>query len=241
MRIKRSSLCISLVLMLLLLIGTVKAGALNTGLSTEELSQEKIDTFLSNTSIKLLTSEPEKRDFLYFDVNEQGLIAICQDASSSSISDKVCIYNTAGEFVYGYAFQYTGSFRVEWDNENINILFIRSSVVLSLDSGGNVLDIKGVQDIVDNSRYINYKLESSRKVVGDKTYTIRNDMWILNWVALSYSQVVVVDIDGTESIIYDVNTEQLIRTIVILCFVIAFISIVVVVLVRQIIKLNRED
>ena len=180
----------------------------------------------------------KKKGVLCFDVNEQGMIAVGQKDSQGK---EICIYTSQGEFLYGYRFNCTQSFCVEWDEQRVNIYFIRSDVIISLDSDGNILDIKSVQDTIDNNSYRNSLLYSTNRAVGSTTYLIRNDMGIFNCIASTFSQIVTIDATGTESIIYDVNSMQLTKIILTISFICAFALVVIAVVVCQFIKLRHGN
>ena len=237
MNFKRIYLFLSLLLLIVFFTNAIEVNAMDTGFSTEEISEEKKTAFVSNINVSLLREEPEKSGILCFDVNEQGMIAV---GNKDSQSKKICIYTSQGEFLYGYTFNCTQSFCVEWDEQHVNIYFIRSDVIISLDSDGNILDIKAVQDTIDNNSYRNSLLYSTTRTVGNTTYLIRNDMGILNWIAFSFSQIVAVDA-GTEFVIYDVNSVQLAKMIVAVCFICVCAFVAVAVIARQFIKLRRGN
>lgn len=238
MNFKRIYLFLSLLLLIVFFTNAIEVNAMDTGFSTEEISEEKKTAFVSNINVSLLREEPEKSGILCFDVNEQGMIAV---GNKDSQSKKICIYTSQGEFLYGYTFNCTQSFCVEWDEQHVNIYFIRSDVIISLDSKGNILDVKAVKASIDNNSYSNSLLYSTKRTVGNTTYLIRNDMGILNWIAFSFSQIVAVDAAGTESVIYDVNSVQLAKMIVAVCFICVFVFVAVAVIVRQFIKLRRGN
>ena len=199
MKLKRTCSFLIVVLLILFSKNTMNVAAMNTGFSTEKLPEEPENVFLSNINLSFVRKEPEKRGILCFDVNEQGMIAICQ---SHFDNKTICIYTSRGEFLYGYTLNCSQSICVEWDEMALNVYFVRSDVIISLDSNGSILDIKAVQDTVDNNSYRNSLLYSTRKTIDDATYLIRNDMGILNWIAPSYSQIVTINAIGTELIIY---------------------------------------
>ena len=226
MKLKKFYLIVSFVLFFVLFVNLTEAKAMNTGFSTKEISEKTRSTFLSNFNVSLLKTVPERRGIQCFDVNEEGLIAIGQEGPQCK---EVCVYTPQGEFLYGYVFESTQSFGVEWDKQNINIYLVRSDVIVSLDSDANILDIKVVLDTTDNNKYRNSLLHSTERVVGDTTYIVRNDLGILNWIASSYSQIITIDGTGTECIIYDVNSTQLTKMIVAISFVcILFLVIAVI-------------
>ena len=163
-------------------------------------------------------TEPEKRGILCFDVNEQGMIAISMEHGFRK--KEICVYSSQGEFLYGYAFRANGIIAVEWDQENLNLCFVRGGTLMSLDRSGNVLDIKDIPTTIRNDRYENDLLYTYKRTVGETTYRICNDQGlILNFLTTSFSQIVVTDPDGTERIIYDVNEAERNKKIVSLFFV----------------------
>lgn len=221
MLLKRKYLLAILIFTLCIFTSTVQGKAMNTGFSTNELSKEEQESFISNINITLLTAEPAKKNILCFDVNESGLVAIGQVGSNRKV---LCVYNAEGAFLYGYTFNCTGTFVAEWNSEYLNIYFVRSDVIISLDSDGNILDIKEVQNTIDNNAHNNTLLYSTSRIVGDTTYLVRNDMGIFNWVATSYSQIIAMDTNGVEHIIYDVPSPQPGEIVVSLIVILIFVS-----------------
>lgn len=229
---------ILLVFIVYMFISVVDVKAMNTGFLTEELSEEIKTTFLSNVSVSSLKTEPVKRGVGCFDVNQMGMIAVGQNGSQGK---EVCVYTPQGEYLYGYTFNCNQSFGVEWDGDDLNIYFVRSDIIISLDSVGNVLDIKGVQNSIENNTYVNHFIHSTKRKIGDTEYIIRNDMGVLNRLAASYSQIIVKNSAGTERIIYDVNSTQLTNMIVIIAIVSMFVFIAIAIIARQFIKLRRGN
>lgn len=237
MKLKRTCLFLSFAFMFALFTNAIEVNAMNTGFSTEEVSEKTRNRFVSNIELSLLTTEPVKKGIQCFDVNEKGMVAIGQNGADDK---RVCIYDSDGKFLYGYTFDVSQSFGVEWDGEYINIYFVRSDVIISLDSDCNVLDIKKIQNTMDNNTYSD-KLKHLTRSIGDTTYLVRNDMGIFNLIALSYSQVVTIDSTGAERIIYDINSEQLFITISLLIIILGGVSGAIVVLARQCSKLMQSN
>lgn len=198
--------------------------AMNTGFSIEELAKEEQIIFVSNIDLTLLETEPEKETFICFDVNNDQLIAIGQYASNKKT---ICIYSSEGDFQYGYAFNCSGHFGVEWDGENLNIYFFRSSVIVSVSPNGEVLNVFEVQNTIENNSYVNHYIHATYRTSGNTEYFAQNNMGVLNLLASSYSQVIVKDVTGAERIVYDVSMMQLTKTIVTIV-IISLIAIVVI-------------
>lgn len=217
-----------MLLTIVLLVNTVVAHAVNTRFSTEQLSEKDKNTLLSNIDISLLEEEPQKQSIVCFDVNGDEKIAL---GYSDSENKTICIYKQ-NEFLRGYKFDCIGDFAVEWDEENINIYLVRSEIILTVDCNGEILDIAEVQNTSENNKYHNFLLHSTKRVVGDRKYSIRNDMGMLNFVTTSFSQLIVTDADGTETILFDVNSSQLAKTITVSVLITVFVCIAIVVIVK---------
>ena len=227
MKLRISYLFLLFALLFGLFTNVIEVNAMKTGFLTEELSDEVKNTFLSNVNISPLTVEPVHRGILCFDVNKQGMIAVGQ---KGAYSKEICIYSADGTFLYGYSFDCSQSFAVEWGYDSINIFFVRSDIIVSLDSDGCILDIKKVPDTLENDTYRRDLLYSTIRTIGDTTYLIKNNLGIFNWIATSYSQIAIIDINGTEQIIYDVSPNQFSNIIIAIGIVCMFIFITIVVI-----------
>ena len=229
--------CAVLMTMILMLSGAIISYAMETGFSTEELDKEEKQVLISSFGISLLYSEPDKRPIDCFDVNESGLIAI---GFSDSEKKTICVYTVDGEFQYGYMFDCYGSFNLEWDKDNIIIYLVRSDAAIAVSPDGEITDTCLVSNTIENDTYRRNFLESTKRVVGDCEYIIKNDTGIFDLFASSYSQLVVTN-NGEVSIIYDVSKEQTVKNVVIFICVILFIAVVISLLVREFIRLNRKQ
>ena len=227
-----------LVFIVVLFANSLEVNAMNTGFQTNQLPDEEKNTFVSNMNIVRLDEEPVKETITCFDVNSDRFIAIGQ---SSFDKKTICVYSDDGVFQYGYTFDCSGDFGVEWDEANLNIYFVRSSVIISVTASGEILDAVEVQNTIENNSYVNHFFHSTQRTIGDDEFLIRNDMGILNVFATSYSQLVVKDSTGVESIIYDVGSAQLFNMIVTIAIVFAFVSVAIVVLVLQFIKSRKGN
>ena len=230
--------CFLVILLLLLVVnGEEEVLAMNTGFSTEILPDEAKNTFLTNVNISMLANEPPKRAIECFDVNEEGMIAI---GSGGSVEKTIAIYDMAGSFQYGYKFNTYGSFGVEWDKNKIIIYFVRSDVAVALSSAGEVESILKILDTSENNSYWNSFVLSPKRTVGRYEYILKNDMGVLNFFTSSYSQLVAIDSAGESNVIYDVNLDQMYKTILIFAAVVLAIGITIFAIVRECIKWNQQ-
>lgn len=237
MNMKRGCLFLLAVFTLVLFANVMKANAVNTGFAISFLPTEEKNMFVSNINILPIDKEPTKKTIACFDVNGNRLIAIGQNTSSRRKT--ICVYSDKGVFQYGYTFNCSGDFGIEWDEENLNIYFVRSSAIVSVTPSGEVVDAFEDQNTIGNNLYVNNFIHSTKKALGDTEYFIGNDLGILNLFALSYSRVIEKDRDGTESVIYDAGSMQLSNILVTIVIFCAFVSIAAVVIARNLIKINR--
>lgn len=228
--------CVFLLLLFPLSYGKVGALAMNTGFSTELLSENEIDLFLKNVNISMLSDEPQKKTIECFDVNENGVIAI---GCSNFDNKTVCIYSSDGDFQYGYSFECNGGFGVELYDDILMIYFVRSDVAISVNPMGDVKSILKIQNTSGNNSYWNNSVFSTKREIGDNTYVAKNDMGLFNVFASSYSQLIITNINGEERVVYDVGSIQFSNMIVAFICVFIFIFIAVTLVIRQFIKLKR--
>ena len=112
MKIKGKILLIS-IFIFVLICNPIAVNAINTGFLTDEMPGKVQNQFIENIDLRLIKSEPEKRSVVCFDVNEKQMIAAGQKSSDSKV---ICVYSNNGDFQYGYMFNCSGDFGVEWDN-----------------------------------------------------------------------------------------------------------------------------
>lgn len=217
--------------------GSTNVLAMNTGFSTQTINTEDQKTFLSNIQLVKAEKEPAKNSIECFDVNEDGLIAIgTSDFSQQSIS----VYNLSSDYKYGYNFNCNQSFGVEWDGNNIIIYFVRSDVAVLVDENGTILELQKIENTTNNSSYWNHSVFSTQRTAGNYKYIIKNDMGPFNLFASSYSQLIVVDEQGNQTMLYNVNNAQISKTIFIFVAVIIFSAIVVSAIIFKFLKLRKQ-
>lgn len=231
--------CIFTIILVLLLLfnGGVDILAVDMGFSTESMSEDEIETFLKNVNISILENEPSKKAIDCFDVNENGEIAI---GSSDFENQTVCVYTNDGDFISGYSFECTGNFGIELDKDVINLYFVRSDVAVTINPTGEIERVCRIQNTAENNSYWNNCVFATKRRIGDTEYTLKNDMKIFNVFASSYSQLITTSQNGEESIIYDVNSAEFVKTALAFTGVLIFVGLVVSVVISQFIKLKRR-
>lgn len=195
-----------------LMISGVRAYAMTTGFATDEMPLEEQKVFLSNCSIDLIDSDDRTDSFTCFDVDERGFIALGIDNSTSK---KIYIYNSEGEFQYGYSFENSGTFSMEWDNENIIIYFTRSGVAALVDKKARIIELRMISESLENYDYRTYVVFATKRTVGNIEYEMKNDPGIIYGLSPSYSQLIKLDQQGNMDIIYDCSSFHNARVILI--------------------------
>lgn len=236
MKIRRGCLFF-LFIFIFVFINSTKVNAVNTGFITNQMSSKEENTFVSNINILPIDKEPIRKTITCFDVNSNHLIAIGQHTTGRKKT--ICVYSKDGLFQYGYTFNCTGNFGIEWDKENINIYFVRSSAIVSVTPTGEVLDVSEVQNSIENNSYINHFIHATKRSVGNDEYIMRSNLGLLNIFATSYSQIIVKDSTGVENVIYDVSSKHLSSMIVTTVITCLFVLSVIVPIVWQFIKLKH--
>lgn len=233
---KYFNLCLFLLLFFLLLSNCMNISATNTVYSTETLSPKDEATFLNNINLSYFESPPHKSTIECFDVNTDEVIVLGQKDSDKKM---ICVYSANGLFRYGYSFNCTGSFGVEWNNNNINIYFSRSDIIATIDSTGEIVKLTKFNSTTENNSYLNSKIYSTTRKIGDAQYELKNDIGFLNIFASSYSQLTKTLANGEATVLYDVTSTQLKNTILTFIFVLIILVATLGVFVWLLIKFKR--
>ena len=210
--------------------------AMQTGFTTQEVSTEKRENILSNIDLKITMQEAKDLGISCFDVSDNETIAI---GASDAVQRYVYVYDKYGIFQYGYVFKSNGSFRIEWDNENIIIHFIRSNLAASFDKDGNNIELRYFDD---TSEYYSYwdQLGSSERIVNGTSYTIENNIGLLKFLTTSRSQLIKTEANGDVTILYDVKTGHIARAITLIVFIIV-IFIVAILCIKPYFVINNQN
>ncbi len=186
----------------------------DTGLWIEEIDSEYYTSSSAYTYEVAFSPYPIfKKAIEKFALNEQdGRLAVV-----SSINNKktVSIYDTNGEFVVSYIFDYDGELLLEWEQCESNYLilcFIDEGIVRALNGYDSNSDPKSmsITESEDNETYINEVLRSTSQTTEDGiTYTLENKS-ILGQISgnTSYSKISAKDNEGNEWVIYDAKVSR---------------------------------
>ena len=177
---------------------------MKTGFEVEGYDNPDLEAFSSRIKLKLLSSDYNGRIDNY-DVNENGEIVV---AFNTVLTEKkVCVYNSLGQFQYGYSLMDFGTIGVEWDGENVIVYSVRSDYLILLDRYANILDKKKVVNTPANNTYSHKILWETQREAGSHTYQLKT------------SKIIKIDTDGNKSVIVDKSGAYYSYLVIIVSFV----------------------
>lgn len=213
------------------------AMAMDTGFKTDRVDENDKQIFISNIDLSLIREEPEKNTITCFDISESGLIAV----GTKNLNKKlVMVYTSDGHFEYGYEFNCSGSFGIEWDAENIIIYFVRSDIAASFDKAGDNVELKKIQNTIENTSYWNNDVFCTQRTINNSLYYMNNENGLFSIAMPSYSQITKVDSDGNSEIIYTCGNNQVLKFVIIFIIIVVFVILITKVVFLQFIKLKKK-
>lgn len=217
----KSFMKVAAFLLMLLCIGHIDAWAESPVTNTQTAMSDEAEAFLSRIGIYPWSDDGVARGIQCFDVNGQGYSAIGFDGPSTPIK-YVGIYDQEGNFVYGYTFKCTGSYLLEWiDEEQLAIYWLRGSVRATFDQDCKCREYFPYEYDTAMSRHLNTLQKTTRQINEDR-YVIDTGNSVLTKLATSYSSLVRVSSDGVEHMIYDGSSSSSVSgllVIVLICFI----------------------
>lgn len=210
------------------IVNAQNAANVNTGFSTQDVSENAKKTTIKNIDLKILSNYDESFGITCFDVGNNGQIAVGLDHGTNK---SIYVFDRDGKFDRGYNFSSNGSFNLEWDGENILIYIVRGDLVVSVDRDGKVTDVLKIENTSENNSYWNKLRSSKNKTVDGKTYLMKNNIGIFNFLSASYSQMIV-KIGEDETVIYDASAAIIWRKI----FIIIIVALIILVTIYSVIR-----
>ncbi len=185
---------------------------------TVEVSLEERNQIVNNINLQKLAGNKFIDSFnmpLYsFDVSEDGKIILTIGGGNIAILDgKRIVGFYEVNHANGRQIPY---FQVRWKEEHIVIIDL--PYLMEFTQDGQVID---VVEIKDGINIYNRMLRKEVKIDGI-IYRMQNKMGPLNFTCKTYSQLVKIDQNGQETMIYDINTYLLVRKIMVAIFGIVF-------------------
>ncbi len=214
----RAKCFIIFTVIVILLIATpyTNASAMKTGFDIEPISSENAKKIFDNINLKYENEEAYHHSIDCFDVSGSGLIAVGID---EDIEKHINIYNSDGIFQYGYSFKDSGTYGIEFDNDNLIIYFVRGDDACLIDEEGNLIEMCTIANTAENNRYWQQNVFAKSRNVGSDKYVLSKVMIFYP----SYSKLTKISSDGTESVMIDVSADSFIYMIIVI-----FIAIIVI-------------
>jgi hypothetical protein len=116
---------------------------------------------------------------------------------------------------------------------------VRDNVAVSVNPNGEVVDIVAIKKTVENNKYKNRLLGQSNFKEGNTEVILKNDMGFFNLFAWNYSQLIIKSNEG-EQILYDVNSSQFKKIVIMFIFILLFIALSIVYLILLFTNMNHK-
>lgn len=114
--------------------------AMETGFESKIMDQYLQNQYWERIQLSVTSIEDSSSKTCSFDVSENGQIAL------GLCNNTISIYDSDSTFQRSYQFNTYGSYFVEWDNNNLNIFLVRSSLIVQVDNDGNLTEIREVKN-----------------------------------------------------------------------------------------------
>ena len=187
-------------------------------LALQPMSADAQARFLRNVSLVVWQEDYAGRAVECFDVRADGTVAL--GFSRPRGGKYAAVIDADGAFLYGYVFQCTGSFRLDWTDEGLGIIWVRSGVLAVFDESGACLSAQEVDLNTASSRYLR-GLEQRTRTAAGSVYTLGSD-----------GRLVRRDAQGTEIVLHDGSRGTLAMWIGIGC-VVVFVGVCLAVSLRK--------
>lgn len=181
------------------------AGAWAEDVSFAPMGGEEGRRFLENSAPVLRGADYADWPVVCFDVRGDGMIALGFDRPGGG--KYAAVLDADGVFQYGYTFRSSGSFLLDWDEDGLGVIWIRSNVRGVFDSAGQCLRLESFESDRAFSRYTG-ALRRTERITDTGTYALRNDH-LLSALSTNYGKLVHTDAQGTERVLHDANGASL--------------------------------
>lgn len=168
-----------------------------------------------------------------FDVSEDGKVAI------ALTNHHIVVFDSNSKFLYGFSFNDPGTCYVTWQEENVAIVTVRGSLLITIDYNGNLVSISKIVDSPNNTEHGKYIIQTIKEVGGIR-YEIKNNLGIFNILTNTYSQLVKTDTNGNIAILINARKTQMVRILITIVFAVIIISTVMIIFIVEIKKYNRK-
>lgn len=199
-------------------------------------NEEATEIFKEHYQFHPIEERKMTAGFSCFAANELGQYAL----GFSSGDKTILVYDNDGTYLYGFDFDLSGSFYLDFDGETLIVYSVRGDVAIYVDSTGTCLAHAKIQDTKSNQEYWRELQRPSRKI-GTNIY---HAGFLGNYPKISeygqYSTLKKLSANNKETILYD-NTDRIVKPLIFTAVgVLLFVSIAIIVLVYNLITWNRK-
>lgn len=184
------------------------ASAMDTNFSTikiDEKDQQEIWDQMNPRKVDLPLEEG--KEIISFAVNQYGNVAIVFQLTSG---ERIDVYDTNGEFLYGLAFDFPRYFQIEYDRSDNQIIVCRgyNKPLIKIDEEGHLVEMQMATDTDKNRQYYNKISNRTEIKIGSDVYYLQQGKLSLpNFLTPHYSKIIKRDSNGTQTIIFDGSSE----------------------------------
>lgn len=212
----KKSIIALFILIILVLICTVNA--IGIDIKYNELSEEDEKETREYVEFNPLESEPEKRSFKSFSVNENGeYVLVTGPWSNTDPLEYVTVYDANFEYMYGFSTKVNENMYVDWSADGSILLYLPiSEKVLSINQFGEILYIKGInkeacQENRDFWKSVSESAKTKTVVTEKYTYKSSKAISLFNFLLTPCSKIIRTDLNGNSETVFDVSGPTVIR------------------------------
>ncbi len=204
---------------------------------TEPMDEETALEGYNNLGISPFTEPlPANAEIVGFDVSDDELILVgyCDRGEN-----KIAVYDSQFCFQTGFAFDYDAAYHVQWNDHNIQIIFVRGSVCLEVrQNGGFVRGCYIRRNDSHNDAFFHDLVKKNTCVVNHVVYRATHGDIPLNLLAGgNYLKLVRIYPDGREEILYDASAMNTVKVL----FFAAMIVFVFLFILFRILQENKKN
>lgn len=201
------------------------------GFQTINLSKEEKGKILKNCDIQKInisSLDEINSTLVSFDVLENEKLVL------GFKNETILIIDKNKKVLNAYKFPCDGDFYVCWQNENVLIQIVRGSILLEISQDGQPVSVERADDTSSENNDLWNKISEKHFVeLKNATYLAKNEMGFLNYFTSSYAQLIKSDANGKETVIFDINKSQLTKNIITIIFIVSFVCLVFVILLKS--------
>ena len=198
------------------------------------LSEEDAAAYASEITFSAIGTPPTTMPISCFDISDDGLIAVCFKTSATSYI--ICVYSEDFTFQYGFSFYSMGSAGVSWIQDELNVYFVRSGILVTVDENAKITKILGFPDTVQSDKYYRQEILVTSRTFDGKQYVLDNP-GIQKLTNQDYARLSVKDGAGNTSVLYGDST---LPPAIVMVLVVAALIMVIAIALRIVLVLRKR-